>query len=156
MGAYISHERIDVHLRIQNNIQPEHFEYSVHLRDVPKQTLIHHLELAADIDPHFNFSSSYHSRSGYFIDAINGLKSKWNPDKTYWEILNSDLKQTEIIIIYCTTDIFLNYTMAITFYIINKLDCYMLVAAFTALHWRFLRLHTVCYAPDIQLLYHAS
>ncbi|ESO82162.1 hypothetical protein LOTGIDRAFT_237142 [Lottia gigantea] len=91
-----SFEKIDVHLTLQNQLQPEYFEYNVTLHDVPKHQLIRHLELAAEKDKHFKFSATYFAGLGYFIDSINGLFGKWNPDKTYWEILNSHLEQTEL------------------------------------------------------------
>ncbi|ESO82163.1 hypothetical protein LOTGIDRAFT_237143 [Lottia gigantea] len=90
-----SFEKIDVHLTIQNKIQPEYFEYNVTLHDVPKHQLIRHLELAAEKDKHFKFSSTYFPGMGYFINSINGLAGKWDPDQTFWEILNSDFAQVD-------------------------------------------------------------
>ncbi|ESO82161.1 hypothetical protein LOTGIDRAFT_237141 [Lottia gigantea] len=95
MGSYLS-GFCYVKLKIQNDIQPEHFEYSVTLWNLPKQPLIRLLEHAADEDPHFKFTATYFDGKGYFIDAINGLAGEWDPDKTYWEILDSDLKQIPV------------------------------------------------------------
>jgi gastric intrinsic factor len=43
------------------------------------------------------FKATYFgSPLGFFIDAMNGLAGNWAADKTYWEILDGENKQTSV------------------------------------------------------------
>ncbi|XP_076461593.1 cobalamin binding intrinsic factor-like isoform X1 [Babylonia areolata] len=87
-----------VTLVVRNILREPTFEDSVKLRCTRSKTLFFMMQEAADVDPAFKFSASYNhaGHPGFFVDAINGLYSQWEVDRTWWEILDGDLNHTPV------------------------------------------------------------
>lgn len=60
------------------------------IRD-PADPLIRYMETAVDINTNFtNFTATYFPKLGYYIEAINGVFSTYNLDKSFWYFLDDN------------------------------------------------------------------
>ncbi|XP_076461594.1 cobalamin binding intrinsic factor-like isoform X2 [Babylonia areolata] len=85
-----------VTLVVRNILREPTFEDSVKLRCTRSKTLFFMMQEAADVDPAFKFSVTYFAHLGYFVNAMNGLASTYNLDKTWWAILDGNNNLTPV------------------------------------------------------------
>ncbi|XP_076460403.1 cobalamin binding intrinsic factor-like isoform X3 [Babylonia areolata] len=88
----------EVTLVVRNILREPTFEESVKLSCTRSKTLFYMMMEAAEANTVFMFSASYNhaGHPGFFVDAINGLYSQWEVDRTWWEILDGDLNHTPV------------------------------------------------------------
>ncbi|XP_046573543.1 uncharacterized protein LOC124281651 [Haliotis rubra] len=81
---------VTVTMEVQNSLKPPMFQSSVKL-GMPQRELIHFLQAAVAIDPHFHFTAEYYAKpnaTGYDVLSMNKVAGSAT-DRTYWEILDN-------------------------------------------------------------------
>lgn len=76
---------------INNQLQEPFFSESQMMCIKDGEKLIYYMEEAVRKKPNTykNFTATYSSHCGYFIDAINGVVDRYKQNGTFWSILNT-------------------------------------------------------------------
>jgi len=79
-------DSISFTLKLRNQFKAPFFESEVQVVDQPQRELFYMLQRAADKNPAFKFSASYHGPMGFVITSINQVAGSME-DKTYWKVI---------------------------------------------------------------------
>ncbi|XP_048773636.2 uncharacterized protein LOC125678893 [Ostrea edulis] len=78
---------ITIKYTIRNHLAEPWFQYERNVTSLAGSPFIRFMEQAADEDKNYQFSSTYYSKLGYFIEAMGKDRLAGTPGLAYWQFV---------------------------------------------------------------------